>query len=63
MAIQSFDDTTSLCDNLHELVEDTDIILVKGSRTNRFERAVEKLKDIFASSTAGDTGRDARKVK
>jgi UDP-N-acetylmuramoyl-tripeptide--D-alanyl-D-alanine ligase len=60
---ESFDDTGSLCDNLHELLEDTDIILVKGSRTNRLEQAVEKLKELFASSAAGDAGRDARKVK
>ena len=43
-----FDDTPCLCDNLETLIEEDDIILVKGSRTARLERVVEKLQERFA---------------
>lgn len=33
-----------LCNNLHNLIKDSDIILVKGSRVNKLETVVEKLK-------------------
>jgi UDP-N-acetylmuramoyl-tripeptide--D-alanyl-D-alanine ligase len=33
-----------LCNNLHKLIKDSDIILVKGSRINKLEMVVEKLK-------------------
>ncbi len=48
----SFDDTTALCNNLHQFIEDSDIILVKGSRIAELERAVEKLTKIFASAAS-----------
>jgi len=37
-----------LCDNLPKLICDSDIILVKGSRVNKLELAVEKLKTLFS---------------
>jgi UDP-N-acetylmuramoyl-tripeptide--D-alanyl-D-alanine ligase len=46
LQIKCFDDTLSACNNLHELIKDNDIILVKGSRTVGLEKAVEKLKEL-----------------
>ncbi len=43
-----FEDTTSVCNNLQKFIKDTDIILVKGSRTAKLEKAVDKLKEIFS---------------
>ena len=47
LQIKSFKDTLSACNNLQELVKDSDIVLVKGSRANKLEIAVEKLKELF----------------
>jgi len=41
-----FDDTQSLCDHVQEFLREDDIILVKGSRTARLERAVEALRQM-----------------
>jgi UDP-N-acetylmuramoyl-tripeptide--D-alanyl-D-alanine ligase len=38
-----FDSTTGVCEQVQEIVQEDDIILVKGSRTARLERVVEKL--------------------
>jgi UDP-N-acetylmuramoyl-tripeptide--D-alanyl-D-alanine ligase len=46
----SFARPAQLCDNLHKLVKDSDIILVKGSRVNKLELVVEKLKAIYPGS-------------
>jgi UDP-N-acetylmuramoyl-tripeptide--D-alanyl-D-alanine ligase len=37
-----------LCDNLQMLIKSSDIILVKGSRVNKLELAVEKIKKDFS---------------
>ncbi|MDD5064067.1 MAG: UDP-N-acetylmuramoyl-tripeptide--D-alanyl-D-alanine ligase [Phycisphaerae bacterium] len=44
----SFADVLSACNNLKKFIKDYDIILVKGSRINRLEVAVEKLKELFS---------------
>lgn len=44
----SFTDTPSICNNLEKFIKDSDIVLVKGSRINKLELAVEKLKELFA---------------
>jgi UDP-N-acetylmuramoyl-tripeptide--D-alanyl-D-alanine ligase len=44
----SFLRVEQLCDNLPKLISDSDIILVKGSRVNKLELAVEKLKTLFS---------------
>ena len=46
----SFTQSAQLCDNLHKLIKDSDIILVKGSRVNKLELVVEKLKAIYPGS-------------
>ena len=46
LQIKYFEDTLSACNKLHEIIEDYDIILVKGSRTARLEAAVNKLKEF-----------------
>ena len=43
-----FEDTLSVCNNLHKFIKDYDIILVKGSRSAGLEMAVEKLKELFS---------------
>jgi len=45
-----FDDTPCICDNLETLIEEDDIILVKGSRTARLERVVARLRELFADA-------------
>ena len=50
MQIQCFEDVRLVCENLKEFVEDSDIVLVKGSRSVALESAVEKLKELFGSS-------------
>jgi UDP-N-acetylmuramoyl-tripeptide--D-alanyl-D-alanine ligase len=47
LQIKSFDDTISLCNMLKDLIKDSDIILVKGSRAAGLEIVVEKLKELF----------------
>ena len=48
LKIKCFEDTLSVCNNLHEFIKDYDILLVKGSRTARLETVVEKLKELFS---------------
>ena len=42
-----FENVGELCDNLHKFIQPDDIILVKASRSERFEAVVERLKAIF----------------
>jgi UDP-N-acetylmuramyl pentapeptide synthase len=44
----SFKSNTDLCNNLRDLIKDSDIILVKGSRVNKLELVVDKLKELFS---------------
>ncbi|GAG06431.1 unnamed protein product, partial [marine sediment metagenome] len=44
---ECFDNAAAACNNLQKFVKDSDIILVKGSRAARLEKAVEKLSEIF----------------
>ena len=48
LQIKCFEDAISVCNNLHEIIKDYDIILVKGSRTARLETVVEKIKELFS---------------
>lgn len=45
---KSFADTLSACNDLKKFIKDYDIVLVKGSRIDKLELAVEKLKELFA---------------
>ena len=45
---KSFEEVLSACNNLQKFIKDNDIILVKASRVAGLERAVEKLKELFA---------------
>jgi len=45
---ESFNDAGELCNNLKKFIQDTDIVLVKGSRINRLESVVEKLTELFS---------------
>ncbi len=45
---ECFGDAASACNNLHGLIKDYDIILVKGSRSVGLELAVDRLKELFA---------------
>ena len=44
---RSFTSNTDLCNNLRDLIKDSDIILVKGSRVNKLELVVDKLKSYI----------------
>lgn len=48
--LQTFCFDNNLCarDNLHQLLQDSDIILVKGSRSAKLEMIVDKIKQLFA---------------
>jgi len=46
-----FKNTESLCDNLQKYLQKYDIVLVKGSRSARLERAVEKIKNLQNDTT------------
>jgi UDP-N-acetylmuramoyl-tripeptide--D-alanyl-D-alanine ligase len=43
LQVQSFDDAASAGDHVRELIQEDDIVLVKGSRMARLERVVERL--------------------
>ncbi len=43
----NFKNTDALCNKLQEFMRPDDIVLVKGSRSSRLEKAVWKLKEIF----------------
>jgi UDP-N-acetylmuramyl pentapeptide synthase len=43
LQVLCFEDAVAACDGVQEFVRQDDIILVKGSRTARLERVVEKL--------------------
>ncbi len=50
LEIKCFEDAVSACNNLHELIEDYDIILVKGSRIVKLETVVGKLEELREKS-------------
>jgi UDP-N-acetylmuramoyl-tripeptide--D-alanyl-D-alanine ligase len=45
---KSFTDILSACNNLKKFIKDYDIVLVKGSRIDKLEMAVEKLRELFS---------------
>jgi UDP-N-acetylmuramoyl-tripeptide--D-alanyl-D-alanine ligase len=45
--IFSYPDAVSACNNLQKFIEDTDIILVKGSRAVGLEAVIEKIKMLY----------------
>lgn len=55
-----FVDTTQLCDKLHLFIRPDDIILVKGSRVNGLEAAVETLKQL--NPTTQDKAHPKQKI-
>ncbi|OQA03139.1 MAG: UDP-N-acetylmuramoyl-tripeptide--D-alanyl-D-alanine ligase [Planctomycetes bacterium ADurb.Bin401] len=48
ISVNVFENLSELCDNLYKFVKPDDIILVKASRSERFEAVVEKLKKDFS---------------
>jgi UDP-N-acetylmuramoyl-tripeptide--D-alanyl-D-alanine ligase len=45
---KSFTDILSACNNLKKFIKDYDIVLVKGSRVDKLEMAVKKLRELFS---------------
>ncbi len=45
---KSFTDVFSACNNLKKFIKNYDIVLVKGSRINKLDLTVEKLKELFS---------------
>ena len=50
LQIKYFEDTVSACNNLEKFIKDSDIILVKGSRTAKLELVVAKLKESIVQT-------------
>jgi UDP-N-acetylmuramoyl-tripeptide--D-alanyl-D-alanine ligase len=50
---ESFESAGQACDKLDDLINNYDIILVKGSRLAGLEQVVEKLKEQFSQCTTG----------
>lgn len=48
LMVKSFPDALSACNNLKNFIKDYDIVLVKGSRIDKLELTVEKLKELFS---------------
>ena len=44
---RAFGSIEALCNNLHRFIRPDDIILVKASRSARFECVVDRLRDLF----------------
>ncbi|MBN1391775.1 MAG: UDP-N-acetylmuramoyl-tripeptide--D-alanyl-D-alanine ligase [Sedimentisphaerales bacterium] len=47
LQVESFHDALSACNNLTKFIKNYDIVLVKGSRINKLELVVEKLREMF----------------
>lgn len=45
--VEIFENITQLCDNLVKFIEPDDIVLVKASRSEKFEAVTDRLKDLF----------------
>jgi len=45
--IKTFKDAISACNNLEKIIEDSDIVLVKGSRSAKLELTIETIKQLF----------------
>jgi UDP-N-acetylmuramoyl-tripeptide--D-alanyl-D-alanine ligase len=48
LKILYFEDVFSVCSRLQVFIKDSDIILVKGSRTAKLEQVITKLRDIYS---------------
>ena len=46
--IKSFKDVVSACNNLEKIIKDSDIVLVKGSRSAKLELTIEKINQLFS---------------
>lgn len=49
--LRTFGSVESLCNNVHLFIRPDDIILVKASRSARFESVVDRLRDLFGKQT------------
>jgi UDP-N-acetylmuramoyl-tripeptide--D-alanyl-D-alanine ligase len=47
ISIEVFENLSQLCDNMYKFVKPDDIILIKASRSERYETVVERLKVLF----------------
>ncbi|OHB58849.1 MAG: hypothetical protein A2Y12_00315 [Planctomycetes bacterium GWF2_42_9] len=47
ISVNVFENLTQLCDNMYKFVKPDDIILIKASRSERYEAVVERLKGLF----------------
>ncbi len=48
LSIKTFENTDEICDKLQKFIQPDDIVLVKGSRQARLEKAIETIKKLFA---------------
>ncbi len=47
ICVEVFENLSQLCDNMYKFVKPDDIILIKASRSERYETVVDKLKVLF----------------
>ncbi len=52
---ESFTDAPDMCHNLSNLIRPDDIVLVKGSRCNRLEQVVDRLRNVFDLPVSTET--------
>jgi UDP-N-acetylmuramoyl-tripeptide--D-alanyl-D-alanine ligase len=51
ISVNIFENTAQLCDNLHKFIKPDDIILVKASRSERFEAVIDSLKTLLSDNS------------
>jgi UDP-N-acetylmuramoyl-tripeptide--D-alanyl-D-alanine ligase len=49
ISVEIFENVADLADNLHKFIQPDDIILVKASRSERFEAIIDRLKAVFGT--------------
>jgi len=49
ISVKIFENVADLADNLHKFIQPDDIILVKASRSERFEAIIDRLKAVFGT--------------
>ncbi|MDD5011229.1 MAG: UDP-N-acetylmuramoyl-tripeptide--D-alanyl-D-alanine ligase [Phycisphaerae bacterium] len=50
ISIGVFENTAELCNNLHKFIKPDDIVLVKASRSERFETVIDELKTLLSDN-------------
>ncbi len=63
LQVECFPDAHSACQNLHEFIADSDIILVKGSRAAKLEVLVDELKERVLRRISQESNVEVREAR